>query len=288
VQKKGEVSNWWNEAKAQSLAEIQYRLLVSAIKMVRPLGEIVYSTCTLTLEENELVLDKILRKYPVSLADIDLPVKSINAFTEAGGLKLDPSIVKAKRILPWEIGSEGFFVAKLVKNEPDDSARPVKDSFDKTAFVNSNSQKIKKYLDAISSYYGIDRSEFDRFKYIIRSKDIYFINREWAAHSLDSFLRLGSKFGIIDKHDFLQLNSLAVQVLADKIKSNIVELKLKSELDTYFKGGTIKDFPSSPGPKVVKYSDFYLGSASATKEGLKSQLPRHFRTQEILLTQICH
>ena len=75
IQKKGEVSNWWNLNQAEKIAELQFRLLLSAVKMAKVGAEIVYSTCTLTLEENEVILNKILKKYPVELIEFELPLK---------------------------------------------------------------------------------------------------------------------------------------------------------------------------------------------------------------------
>jgi len=63
IQKKGEVNTWWSTERVKNLGELQLKLLVAAIKMLKPGGEIVYSTCTLTVEENELVINKVLNKY---------------------------------------------------------------------------------------------------------------------------------------------------------------------------------------------------------------------------------
>ena len=52
------------------------RLLISAIKMAKVGAEILYSTCTITFEENEYIIDKVLRKYPVVLESVELPVPS--------------------------------------------------------------------------------------------------------------------------------------------------------------------------------------------------------------------
>ena len=56
IQKKTEVSKWWSIERVNNLSEIQTKLLVSAIKMLKVGGEMVYSTCTLTPEENELII----------------------------------------------------------------------------------------------------------------------------------------------------------------------------------------------------------------------------------------
>ncbi len=51
IQKKGEVSNWWSLDRAERLGDLQTRLLIAAIKMLKVGGEVVYSTCTLTLKK---------------------------------------------------------------------------------------------------------------------------------------------------------------------------------------------------------------------------------------------
>ncbi len=127
IQKRGEVNDWWSKEKAEGLGELQTKLLVGAIKMLKTGGELIYSTCTLTVEENELVLDKLLKKYPVELLPIELPVKSHDAFTSYEGVQLSPSLALAKRLIPWEVNSDGFFIAKFRKT--DDTISPGKMEF---------------------------------------------------------------------------------------------------------------------------------------------------------------
>ncbi len=283
TQKKGEVSNWWNEQKAEGLSEIQYRLLVSAIKMCKVGGEIVYSTCTLTLEENELVLNKILNKYQVELVDIELPVKSRPAFTKYENENLNSQIAKAHRILPWEIGSEGFFVSKLRKIE---STEPtVKQTSHESKFwiIDYANKRVKQYLDSFADYYGVDKSQLENFRYINRNGDLYFVNSDWDYEDVSRFLRLGLKFGTIDKRNVIQLNSFAVKIFSNAITKNLIELNNKSDLEIYLKGGTIKKDLGSYGQKVIKYDEYFVGTAVSSKDGLKSQFPRTFRTQEIIL-----
>jgi len=283
IQKKGEVSNWWNRNKVTGIAEIQYKLLVSGIRMLKVGGELVYSTCTLTLEENEFVLNKILEKYPVELIDIELPVKYREAFTEIKGLKLNPTISKAKRIVPWEANSEGFFVAKLIKTDKTDKrnadASRLKNDI---KILTADSHDIKNYLLEVSDYYGIDKSVFDNYRYIQRSKDIYFVDGSWESIHTGLFNRIGSKFGAVDKNNKVQLHMLAAQILGKYTTKNRVELKNRTELENYFKGGTIKRTFDAKGQKIVFYQDKILGTAVASSEGLKSQFPRAFRTQEIV------
>lgn len=283
TQKKGEVSNWWNVNKAEGLAEIQYKLLVSAIKACKVGGEIVYSTCTISLEENELVIDKILSSYPVDIVETQLPIKSNSAFTEVNDRKLNAAISKARRILPWEIESEGFFIVKLKKIG---ESEPAKKNFvekQKLRLVNSSHNLIRKNIMSLCDYYGIDEAIINSYKFITKGKDIYFVNDDWECSNLDLFIRVGSKFGSIDKHQTIQLHTLAAQTLDSAISKNIVVLENVNELGIYLKGGTIKKDLKEFGQKAIKYKNKIIGTASLSKDGLKSQFPRAFRTQEIIL-----
>ena len=282
TQKKGEVSNWWDVNKAKAMSDIQLRLLISAVKMCKTGGEIVYSTCTLTLEENEFVLNRILKKYPVKLVDIDLPVKSTHGITKYGDDDLDSNLIKARRIVPWDVNSEGFFVAKLSKIDDMEyeKSKPPATRFE---LLKCSSGKIKKYLEVLSNYYGIPFGEFEKYKYLIKSNDIHFVNAGWNSAHLEDFNRIGTRLGSIDKRGILQLNSLAAQIFGNIISKNIIELASRDELKIYLNGGTIKKFFETGGQRIIKFGDYILGTAVASKDGLKSQFPRPFRTQEIVL-----
>jgi 16S rRNA (cytosine1407-C5)-methyltransferase len=283
TQKKGEVSNWWNVKKAVGLAEIQYKLLVSAIKACKVGGEVVYSTCTISMEENELVIDKILRSYPIEIVQTQLPIKSNSAFTEFNGKKLDANLNKAHRILPWDIESDGFFVVKLKKIGETDPTKKDFAGHQKLQLVNSSHNIIRKKLMGLCDYYGIEKTTTDKYKFIIKRNDIYFVNNNWDCNLLDLFVRAGSKFGSIDKRQSIQLHTLAAQTLDSAISKNVVVLENVNELGLYLKGGTIKKNINEFGQKAVKYMDKIIGTASSSKGGLKSQFPRAFRTQEIVL-----
>jgi 16S rRNA (cytosine1407-C5)-methyltransferase len=282
LQKKNEVSNWWNENRLNSFTELQTRLLVSAIKMCKVGGEIVYSTCTLSIEENELVLNKILKKYPVEIIEIKLPIKSHNAFTQYENEKLDSSIQKAKRIIPWEINSEGFFICKLRKIEKTEKSEIKRLNKDNIQLVDPKSSKIKDKLKILSEYFGIDEVILSKYKYLIKTNDIYFVEKNFESPSLSNFMRIGSKLGSIEKRGYIQLHSLAAQIFRNSITNNIIELDIE-QLKIYLKGGTIKKDFSTTGQKVIKFRNDIIGTAVASKDGLKSQFPREYRTQEIIV-----
>ncbi len=282
LQKKTEVSSWWKLSQAEKLAELQYRLLVSAIKMAKVGAEIVYSTCTLTLEENELVVNKILKKYPVELIDIELPVKSHEGFTKYGDESLNPQLSKTHRIIPWENDSEGFFVCKFVKTaETEANEKEAMQSKNVTLF-HSTDKKIKNYLENISEYFNIYSNVFEKYLFFRNKNDIYFINNNFQTKNPGAFLRLGTKFGKIDKRNVAHLHTLASQIIGNEIINNKISLN-EIELEIYLKGGTIKKEFKPYGQKVVVFNNYIIGTGIAYPDGLKSQFPRSLRTHEIII-----
>ncbi len=107
----------WSTKKVKNLARLQQWLLRSALSSTKVGGTIVYSTCTISPEENEGAVNWLLEKEKnaVIVEDIalsDLPMH--NGFTTCGNTHYLPQLIKTKRIIPTEY-YEGFYVAKLKK-----------------------------------------------------------------------------------------------------------------------------------------------------------------------------
>ncbi len=284
VQKKGEVSSWWNMKHVDRISDTQMRLLISAIKSARVGGEIVYSTCTLTVEENELLLDRIMKKYPVELADIELPVISHEGFTRYEGAELNPLLAKSRRIIPWEINSEGFFVAKLIKTGATESNS--KDKYHKRPqnirLINSKDRNIAVYLKQLIDRFGFPPEIFDEYKYTRKSNAFHFVHRDWEANDLNPFVKIGIKFANIDKRDMCVLHPLAAKTFGNYAEKNFVEISERDDLKKYLSGETIKRINDKKGTQIIRYNNYSLGTASASEEGLKSRFPRAMRTHEIV------
>jgi len=281
IQKKEEVVKWWDEKIVKNLSELQIKLLVSAIKMLKPGGEIVYSTCTLTAEENEFVLNKVLSKYPVKLIDINPSVKNINAFTSYKDENFNNDLLKGKRILPWETNSDGFFVSKLRKT--DETEGPERISFTKreVKFISYNHKNLFSKIKFLCDYFNVDEEIFSHFKFILKGIDIYFTNENWIDENPGMFERIGLKFGTIDNKGEIVLSAEAAQLFSDKIMNHIITLNSPDELKTYMEGGIIKTDIYPEGQYIIKYKDYFLGTAVVTKAGIKSRFPRSKRTQSI-------
>jgi len=108
----------WNINTVYSLSGLQKKMIASAIKILKPGGELVYSTCTHAPEENEEVIDFALKNFPeMKMQKLSLPVKFREGVTQWEGKTYSPQVKQCARIYPQDNDTEGFFVAKLKKTE---------------------------------------------------------------------------------------------------------------------------------------------------------------------------
>ena len=262
-------------------ANLQLKLLIAAIKMTKVGGEIVYSTCTLTPEENELILDKVLEKYPVVVQEIELPVKSHPGLTNYNGKNLNSEVSRGRRIFPWEADSDGFFIIKLKKTGGTNNPVQTLPVQKEIKLLSADKKEIRALLKNISVYFGIPEKILSNYKYLLKSNDIFLLSKEWNDPYPGHFQRIGTKLGVIDKNKQLTLHTQAAQVLHNYISKNIYEIENQDELKKYLEGGIIKKEIEIEGQCAIKYKDFILGTAVVIQGGIKSRFPRAKRTQEI-------
>jgi 16S rRNA (cytosine967-C5)-methyltransferase len=102
---------WRRTAKdIAGLAALQLRLVLHLADAVRPGGTLVYATCTLSAAENDEVLAALLRTRPDFIVSDPRPLLPVPArpLVDADGML---------RTFPQRHGLDGFFVARLKRNE---------------------------------------------------------------------------------------------------------------------------------------------------------------------------
>ena len=86
-------------------SKVQEELLSKALKILKPGGEMIYSTCSILEQENEKILKKVLPKYGAEIIPIE-HIEGINV--------LPTSIYGVLCVMPTEL-YEGFFIARIKK-----------------------------------------------------------------------------------------------------------------------------------------------------------------------------
>jgi NOL1/NOP2/sun family putative RNA methylase len=117
IRKSPKTVGWWNPNFVKQMAGIQKQLLDTAFNILKPGGTLVYSTCTLEPEEDEGVVDSLLKRHDdAKLQKISLDIKSSPCILEFDGNVYDSDIKKCLRLWPQDSDTEGFFVAKVKKS----------------------------------------------------------------------------------------------------------------------------------------------------------------------------
>lgn len=95
----------------------QVELLKLAIELTARGGYIVYSTCSIAPEENELVIDTVLDSEVGESVDVVEAGVGVgdSGLEEFRGVSFDERLRKCRRLYPHKHGTEGFFLCKLRK-----------------------------------------------------------------------------------------------------------------------------------------------------------------------------
>ena len=85
----------------------------SALRVIKPGGLIIYSTCTLAPEENEMVIDGFLNDFDINLEPVKYGYDGLTGF---GKKEFDNTLRYTKRLYPHVHDTSGFYIAKLRVN----------------------------------------------------------------------------------------------------------------------------------------------------------------------------
>jgi 16S rRNA (cytosine967-C5)-methyltransferase len=91
---------------AEKMAEIQWQMLERCAEKLKPGGTLIYSTCSIMVEENEMLIERFLKWHPeFKLAKIEPKI----------GLPGLRGLTQCQRLYPHTHECNGFFIAKLMK-----------------------------------------------------------------------------------------------------------------------------------------------------------------------------
>ena len=105
----------WNVKFIKSLSDLQKRLAVEALRILKVGGEMIYSTCTLSPEEDEEVVNFLKKNFDIEIEEISLPLKMRCGICEWDGKEYDESLKNTCRLYPQDNNTDGFFLAKIRK-----------------------------------------------------------------------------------------------------------------------------------------------------------------------------
>ena len=106
MKRKPDIKYTKREEDLESLQTIQLAILENAVKLLKPNGRLVYSTCTVDKHENEGTVEAFLAQHSdMELVPLDNLPQQLIAKQQTGMLQ----------VFPQDFGSDGFFVASFRK-----------------------------------------------------------------------------------------------------------------------------------------------------------------------------
>ncbi len=235
----------WSREHVLSCAERQLSILKSAAHVVKNGGELVYSTCTFSYEENEGVIKRFLEE------NADFEMCDIG---EHFGRKTE--LPCAVRITPLEKG-EGHFAAKLRKKGESVSERPC---IEKSA-------DIPKELEDI--FYEVPKG-----RYVLNGDKLYIVPNGLPDIKGLGVIRAGVLAGEFVKKRFEPSHALFMSAKTENVK-RVLELD-DENIKEFLKGMEI-DSDCENGYTAVSYKGIITGYGKTSNRRLKNKYPKGLR-----------
>lgn len=302
------VARDWSPEKSETLSRQQREILSQAVRMLKPGGTLLYSTCTFAPCEDEQTVCWLLEQFP----DLHLvPLPQYEGFSGGrpswgdGREELELCV----RIWPHRMEGEGHFLAKFEKNgaaEGDVSGKnsPVKEQEPDAAESNSRrnqgkgkGQKKRGRKDAADQNRDTKLSrqeeslirefllpctkEFSMAQMEKRGQKVYFVPElpEGVRHL--KFLRNGLYFGELRKDRFEPSQQLAMCLSAEEFTEHLCLNPEDERAARYLKGETLSVSPEETaapaGWKLVCVGNCPLGWGRLVQGVLKNKYQNSWR-----------
>ena len=250
MRKSEDAINQWSISLINNCAKIQKKLLSDAYHMLKPGGELIYSTCTYAKEEDEDVIDFITNKYT------------------------DLKIIKMNKIYHHMNIGEGQFYCILSKDGNSTIDKNTNHNNIKNNISNNEYNIINQFFDNIlSDKFTNDNNLIYKYK-----NKFYLINNNFPLSKLKNInmLSIGIELGEIIKDRFEPAHHISHSFITDIFK-NKIELN-ETDAIKYLKGEALKtELDIDNGYGVVTYNNISIGLVKVTNKTLKNHYPKGLR-----------
>lgn len=248
---------YWSKDYPSECAVLQKEILTSAMEMLAPNGQLIYSTCTWAPEENEEIVHWLLEHYNLELVDIP----KINGMSEGIGLK------EVARMYPHQFKGEGQFVAKF--RYTGEGQMTKKNKGNKSNLSREQSQLWQDFAKANLSFQaeGILQAFGDQ---------LYLLPHDLPDISKLKIARNGLHLGTFKKKRFEPSFALGLALRNEEVKQR-VEIS-NEDFIRYAAGQTVavpSDLPN--GWYQVAVAGNGLGFAKIVSGTLKNAFPKGLR-----------
>lgn len=290
--KSSSVMKNWEENSSHYYSKLQKEIILYAIKMLKPGGMILYSTCTFSPEENEGTISYLLEECP----DIHV-VEAFSSNEERRGLGIDfdgfdhgkpewangsHELKHTIRLWPHKIDGEGHFIALLQKERINDTeSGSSTDDFVRyhksESKTNSLSEEAIDFLSQIGTFKNID-DLIRQDRILIMEDRVYLVPKGFIQHKGLRTLRQGLLLGEMKKRRFIPSQALALALKSSDYNSLIDFSSEDSDVIRYLKCETLSlDCNNRNGWQLVCVDGFPLGWGKLNKGILKNMYQARWR-----------
>lgn len=284
----------WESFKCERCTKLQEPILQSADLLLKPGGTLVYSTCTFSPEEDELMIKGFIDKH-CQYELVDIPKVAGIEGGRPHWAGEDESLSRTARLWPHKVRGEGHFVAKLIKKPYDrrvskDGKSSAENSTTENTVIKSitreNSIGNNVQNEAVMTYEELpvqfrefvedNLNYFPNGVFLMKGQNIYHLPQ--TPPRLDGLktAKFGWFLGSIANNKFEPSHSL-VTALDIKAFKRVVDLKADSrEINSYLKGETLM-LEGPKGLTAVCVDGYTAGWAKQTGDMLKNMYPKGWR-----------
>ncbi len=265
VRKDSDALKHWNIDDVTSIATKQKQLICSAFEALKVGGTLVYSTCTLSREENQEVCLYLKETYKEAVEFISLS----NLFNGSEKATTDEGFL---HVWPQIFDSEGFFIAKIVKKYAVERSKPAPEPQRNFPFLLASTKQNTEISQWLVENYGIN---FPSEALLMVRDNQYWLFPRCFENFLGKmrFQRIGLKIAEL-KGKHLKITHEAVTVLPsnETYRINITS----HQAAEYLKGRdiTLEATAKPQGEKIVCLHNSSVGLVKHLGSRLKNNLPR--------------
>lgn len=257
----------WSPENVAKCAERQDMILDCAVRMLKPEGRLVYSTCTFAPEENEGSICRLLERNGgmeiIQPDNADYFSEGRRDFWE----NAPEEIAYTMRLWSHKLDGEGHYIAVLKKR--DGFCGEVKEIIPlKEKFI------PKDYLEFAKVFF----KEVPQGNYYMFGEQLYMIPEGMFDIDKLRTLRIGWHLGEIKKNRFEPSHALALGVDKDNLKNVVALSSEDKEVYAYLKGETFNS-EGENGWCVVAVDGYPLGLGKRVNGLVKNHYPKGLRWQ---------
>ena len=268
------------------LQERQVQLLISGLKALKVGGQLVYATCSLAPEEDETVIDQVLKSFPHIFAVDDVAMKvpfDVPGLTGYESSFFHPSLVHSLRLWPHITGMSGFFCARLTKlgKFSDQSSNPPIREFSLTGLTPAPTYLKSQITEQLASDYGFNLLQIltdGDLKLFTRFEDIFLIPKVYLLKfPLLPFEYLGMHLGQTINKKF-QPSSEFISRFGHTFTTGTIKLD-HGQVQQWIQGHDIRQPETDLEPQgqyllVIDEENRNLGLGKLLVKRLRNMLPR--------------